>query len=97
MSLRENLAEENLFNFDRFNQSIIIDRLIESVKVDGIRPRERGFWTSMKGRNSTFVNCLKIKGVGSMGGKMGKVFDEACKSWWPFKLHSEGLDMLGLY
>ena len=51
----------------------------------------------MKGRNSTFVNCLKIKGVGSMGGKMGKVFDEACKSWWPFKLHSESLDMLGLY
>ena len=47
----------------------------------------------------TCVNFFDMfqRSVGSIRGEMGKVFDESCKSWWPFNLHSESLDMLGLY
>ena len=64
MSLRENLAYcKKTFILDRFNQLI-----------NGIRSGERGFLTSIKGRNSTFVNCLKTfqRSVGSIGRENGE-------------------------
>ena len=42
--------------------------------INGIRPRERGLLTSINGRNSTFVNCLKMfqRSVGSIGETWGR-------------------------